>query len=249
MLDRQETDTTQWVRWLQEQHTEMLHLLHLQQREIEDLKVKGVPKEQANNHNNGQQGGSNSLEGQLQDLVGELRKLQEQSRPRYQGEEPENSITNAVFLLQELKEERKYVADMLENVKKEKCEVIALMHTFAMDKAAALEDLDHVGRSVRNDILAMLSKLQEAHPGQEEVIYAAHDLSQHQQQHQQQQQQQQPQGRQQQQQQQQQRGGWQKGKAGAPVGAPQNNYGNGGKANNSNNNSNNNNNNSSNSNN
>ncbi|CAK0798944.1 unnamed protein product, partial [Prorocentrum cordatum] len=40
-------------------------------------------------------------------------------------------------LLRELQEERSIVADTLEGVKQEKCEVIALMHTFAEGKDAA----------------------------------------------------------------------------------------------------------------
>lgn len=163
VADRSDVEMGQWVRWLQDQHAEMLRLLQLQQREIEILKAQNVEWKdlsasvrqqqqqpvgltsgyRPSNYNNS----AAALEAQLQDLVVELRKLQqEHSRTRDLEE-----------LLQEVREERGVVVDMLENVKREKCEVIAVMHSFAMDKNTAMQDLSSLHQLAREEITALVT--------------------------------------------------------------------------------------------
>jgi len=116
-------------------------------------------------------GATNSLELQLQDLVNELRKLQKEQQLHLHQEVPEasrspsagrNRLPQAAdasagdvsSILKELRDECSIVADMLDNVKKEKCEVIAMMHTFATSKAEAMEELEGLRLAACDEISA-----------------------------------------------------------------------------------------------
>jgi hypothetical protein len=56
--------------------------------------------------------------------------------------EAHNSASKMQPLLSELREERGLVAQMLEGVKQEKLEVIAMMHAFELSRSSALQDLE-----------------------------------------------------------------------------------------------------------
>merc|ERR1719468_378318 len=109
-------------------------------------------------------GSTNSLELQLQDLVNELRKLQQEvpeasrspssSGRSRQPQAADASAGDVLSILKELRDERAIVADMLDNVKKEKCEVIAMMHIFATSKSAAIEELDGLRHAARDELSA-----------------------------------------------------------------------------------------------
>lgn len=122
-------------------------------------------------------GATNSLELQLQDLVNELRKLQQEQQipllqevreastrsPSSPGRSPgrsrqpqaaDASAGDLSLILKELRDECCIVAEMLDNVKKEKCEVIAMMHTFATSKAEAMEELEGLRHAACDEIAA-----------------------------------------------------------------------------------------------
>eukprot|EP00450_Noctiluca_scintillans_P002581 CAMPEP_0194487902 /NCGR_PEP_ID=MMETSP0253-20130528/8036_1 /TAXON_ID=2966 /ORGANISM="Noctiluca scintillans" /LENGTH=417 /DNA_ID=CAMNT_0039328207 /DNA_START=65 /DNA_END=1318 /DNA_ORIENTATION=- len=106
-----------------------------------------------------------ALEAQLQDLAVELRKLQQEqvSRSDAKNTSPGQSIAGELCaklgamedmpaVLQELHSERGRVADMLEGVRQEKLEVIAMMHSFQMDKHEALKELEQIWQSARTEL-------------------------------------------------------------------------------------------------
>jgi len=116
-------------------------------------------------------GATNSLELQLQDLVSELRKLQQEQLHLHQEvplasrspssanrsrlpQAADASAGDVSSILKELRDECSIVADMLDNVKKEKCEVIAMMHTFASSKAEAMEELEGLRQAAGDEISA-----------------------------------------------------------------------------------------------
>jgi len=80
---------------------------------------------------------TNSLELQVRELVLELRKLQE---------EQEKLASPPSETLRELKDETSHVEKMLQDVRQEKLEVIAMMHSFAIGKDEALQELDAMRR-------------------------------------------------------------------------------------------------------
>lgn len=106
------------------------------------------------------------LQAQLQDLAVELRKLQQEhvSRSDANNTSPSQSIAGELCaklgaiedvpaVLQELHSERGRVADMLEGVRQEKLEVIAMMHSFQMDKHEALKELEQIWQSARTELV------------------------------------------------------------------------------------------------
>mmetsp|Transcript_20026 Transcript_20026/g.36144 ORF Transcript_20026/g.36144 Transcript_20026/m.36144 type:complete len:581 (+) Transcript_20026:104-1846(+) len=64
----------------------------------------------------------------------------------------EDCINDAAHLLKELKEERNAVLDMMDGLRTHKLEVIAMLHTFQMDKQEALKDLEAIWHAVRTDL-------------------------------------------------------------------------------------------------
>jgi len=117
-------------------------------------------------------GSTNSLELQLQDLVNELRKLQQEvpeasrspssSGRSRQPQAADASAGDVLSILKELRDERGIVADMLDNVKKEKCEVIAMMHTFATSKSEAMEELEGLRQAACDEISAATAMVRKA---------------------------------------------------------------------------------------
>lgn len=107
-----------------------------------------------------------SVELQLRELVAELRKLQQEQKMQ-QSREKERSASvtqtaqlqaataeGAAAMLGDLREEKGQVADMLEGVRKEKLEVIAMMHSFAMDKDSAFQELEDLRSTTRGELSA-----------------------------------------------------------------------------------------------
>eukprot|EP00929_Paragymnodinium_shiwhaense_P074001 TRINITY_DN37835_c0_g1_i1.p1 TRINITY_DN37835_c0_g1~~TRINITY_DN37835_c0_g1_i1.p1 ORF type:complete len:573 (+),score=150.34 TRINITY_DN37835_c0_g1_i1:177-1895(+) len=110
---------------------------------------------------------THSLELQLRELVLELRKLQqEQQQQQNQGQRGPTpaeleSIQTAQTVLKDLQEERCTVAEMLQNVRQEKLEVIAMMHSFVVGKDEALQEMEVARRGLReefqNEVVRMRS--------------------------------------------------------------------------------------------
>jgi len=99
-----------------------------------------------------------SVELQLRELVSELRKLQQEQKmqqSRARENEKSASAEGAATILGDLREEKGQVADMLDGVKQEKLEVIAMMHSFAMDKKSALQELEDLRLSARGELGAL----------------------------------------------------------------------------------------------
>lgn len=146
---------------LQEKERELLQLLCEQQQEMEQMRlqqqrIKDCVSLLAMQH----QGGSNAMLGNSQGVAGAedpaaavamLSSLDLQAR-----RDNAKPFGDAHTLLQELREERGFVAEMLSNVKKEKCEVIATMHTFVLDKGEAMEELEGFRRATREEFSAAL---------------------------------------------------------------------------------------------
>lgn len=65
-------------------------------------------------------------------------------------------VAETSTLLKELKDERCIVSEMLDNVKQEKCEVIAMMHMFVTAKNEAMEELDGLRHAARDEISAFV---------------------------------------------------------------------------------------------
>jgi hypothetical protein len=98
-----------------------------------------------------------SVELQLHDLVQGLRKLEIRdggtSSPRRVAELDCSQVLNDLpVLLKELHEERARIADMLDGVKVEKLEVIAMMHSFQMDKSEAMKELENIWQTARVEL-------------------------------------------------------------------------------------------------
>eukprot|EP00928_Gymnodinium_smaydae_P032205 TRINITY_DN2338_c0_g1_i1.p1 TRINITY_DN2338_c0_g1~~TRINITY_DN2338_c0_g1_i1.p1 ORF type:complete len:493 (+),score=124.75 TRINITY_DN2338_c0_g1_i1:3-1481(+) len=96
-----------------------------------------------------------SVEQQLRELVVELRTLQQEQQRCHDLErstpEKQQVSGDVVETLKELNEERGIVAETLDAVRREKLEVIALMHSFAVGKDEVLQELEAVRRSVREE--------------------------------------------------------------------------------------------------
>lgn len=125
-----------------------------------------------------------SIELQLHDLVLELRKLQQEqqaphrqsqgSEPRspdglqklslrsLKGQDEKTETIIAASILKDLTEERGHVAQMLDGVKQEKLEVIAMMHSFQMDKSEALKDLEGLWQAARTELAASAAAVRKA---------------------------------------------------------------------------------------
>lgn len=102
--------------------------------------------------------GPRSVELQLHDLVQGLRKLELRdakgtSSPRRGADLECTQVLNDLpMVLKELHEERGRIADMLDGVKVEKLEVIAMMHSFHMDKSEALKELETIWQTARAEL-------------------------------------------------------------------------------------------------
>jgi len=88
---------------------------------------------------------SNSLESQSHDMSGlhedSLASSAVQVRSSTNFCEENDSTEMLSLLLKDLQEERTFVVEMLENVRQEKLDVIAAMHTFQLQKANAVEEI------------------------------------------------------------------------------------------------------------
>mmetsp|Transcript_68350 Transcript_68350/g.135081 ORF Transcript_68350/g.135081 Transcript_68350/m.135081 type:complete len:392 (-) Transcript_68350:65-1240(-) len=141
---------------------ELFHLLHLQQEELQQLRV--------------QQALVASIENQWRECLVGLHMLQQDHKQFPAGESIatptfhasgslcREAVTETLALLRELKDERSIVADMLDSVKKEKCEVIAMMHIFATSKAEAIEELDDLRHVARDEISALACRVWSSAP-------------------------------------------------------------------------------------
>ncbi|CAE8727018.1 unnamed protein product [Polarella glacialis] len=110
--------------------------VHEQRQEVERLTHRAQSSESSE---------GTSLEEQLRDLVIELRQLQQEQRqhtnPGQSSPQGEGS-EGASELLEDLREERCVVAQMLDGVRQEKFEVVAMMHSFTIQKSEALQELE-----------------------------------------------------------------------------------------------------------
>lgn len=100
------------------------------------------------------------LEGQLRELVLELRKLQqEQQRQQMQALEDKTrrlqEEAEACKTLRDLKDERNQVSEMLDRVREEKLEVIKMMHTFHMEKDEAIQELEALRQAIMQEAMAL----------------------------------------------------------------------------------------------
>jgi len=155
-----------------EKEAELLRMLQSQQEELQQLRVQQVSlhgrlsPQRCQSALGGDRAPVTSIESQWQESITELRKLQQDHTQLLAGESQaavdsdacsslqQEVVTTTLTLLKELKDERGIVVDMLDNVKKEKCEVIAMMHTFATTKAEAMEELDGFRHAARDEISA-----------------------------------------------------------------------------------------------
>lgn len=141
------------VQKLQEKQAELMRLLRAQQQELEEVRKQQLNLQElvSTLGNTGEMG--------LQNLVVDLKRLLQETSNELCGSNAKDLLDNVggtSRMLQELREERGLVADMLEGVRREKCEVIAMMHTFAMDKGEAMQELEGFRRSTREDVMAIL---------------------------------------------------------------------------------------------
>jgi len=156
-----------------EKEVELLRMLQSQQEELQQLRVQ-----QYSLHCRLSQQGSSSaldvgkapaasIECQWHEWLTELSKVQQDHKQLLAGESSpaaasshacislrQEVVTDTLSLLKELKDERCIVADMLDTVKQEKCEVIAMMHMFATSKNEAMEELDGLRQTARDEISA-----------------------------------------------------------------------------------------------
>jgi len=83
----------------------------------------------------------------------ELRDAKGTSSPRRGADLECTQVLNDLpMVLKELHEERGRIADMLDGVKVEKLEVIAMMHSFHMDKSEALKELETIWQTARAEL-------------------------------------------------------------------------------------------------
>jgi len=154
-----------------EKEAELLRMLRSQQEELQQLRVQQdslharLSPQRCHGALGGDMAPVTSIENQWQESLTELSKLQQDHTQLLARESsvaadsdacglPREAVTETRTLLKELKDERGLVADMLDNVKKEKCEVIAMMHTFATTKTEAMEELDGFRHAARDEISA-----------------------------------------------------------------------------------------------
>lgn len=179
-LERRVSDA---VGCLQEKEEELQRLLREQQEELHRLRAQQESlqehmamqgqrsREVGGGQANPEKGSTNVLEHQLRDLVTELRKLQQDQHLHQEAEVTATvsrtvqqlqaeTFAGAMSVLKELRDERGIVAEMLDNVKKEKCEVIAMMHTFATSKGEAMEELEGLRQSAFEEISAAAVMMQ-----------------------------------------------------------------------------------------
>jgi len=153
---------------------ELLQLLHAQQEELRKLRVQQQHLQESMAVQvqrpvlEGDVQATGALESQLRDLVSELRGMRQD--PNQKADFPAAAVAqaaqqlqaevvsaDAVVMLKELREERALVTEMLDNVKQEKCEVIAMMHTFAMSKGEAIDELEGIRRAACEEAMAAAS--------------------------------------------------------------------------------------------
>lgn len=79
-----------------------------------------------------------------------------------EAETDSHSGLSGELLMKELREERFAVHTMLDNVRREKCEVIAVMHSFAMEKAEAMRELESARRTASDEISIMAQQAHKA---------------------------------------------------------------------------------------
>jgi len=122
---------------------ELMKLLQNQQEELHKLRLQQqcLQETLAVQFHRSRQDGDDQAVGQpfeskLRDLLGEL----------HTTHKAEASSSDAKSVLRDLREEKALVAEMLDNVKQEKCEVIAMMHAFAMSKGEAIDELEGLRR-------------------------------------------------------------------------------------------------------
>lgn len=144
------------MRTLREQQEQHRQLLQEQQQDLQCVRAQQQEVEPA-----AAVAATRSLEMQLHELVLELRKLQREQQSLAQtglrpstGEESADGFDalDVNAMAKELREETGHVATMLDNVRQEKCEVIAMMHTFQIDKDEALREMDSLRRTAREEL-------------------------------------------------------------------------------------------------
>jgi len=152
---------------LQEKGAELTALFQQMRSDMEELrrnfdKLQEHLPSQVSPKSDAESGGTKatmqSVEHQLRDLVSELQKLQQEQRLQ-ECREMERSAKLQVAtsdgtatMIEELREEKAQVADMLDGVKREKLEVIAMMHSFAMDKDSAFQELEELRSTARCEL-------------------------------------------------------------------------------------------------
>jgi len=147
---------------------EILQRMHSQQQELQKLRVQQQslqetmavqfqrPREDCNEVT------TEAVNSQLRDIVSELKTMHKDPEGKDGGHmgsplrtTPQFQADNDVMLvLKELREEKAKVAEMLDNVKTEKCEVIAMMHAFAMSKGEAIDELEGLRRVACEEVQA-----------------------------------------------------------------------------------------------
>lgn len=155
---------------LQEKEGELLRLMQDQQQELEKLRLQQAqlqatliiqPTRTREDAEQTAMAATRALELQLRDLVGELKKLQQEQQVQNCRDaeralkQHEADAMSDFEMLQELREERALVTQMLEGVRSEKCEVIAMMHSFAMEKSDVLQELEALRKAAREDVTTM----------------------------------------------------------------------------------------------
>lgn len=108
----------------------------------------------------------------------ELRLLQQEKQANLQDSADLNAsygdgLQDPVQILKELREERGVIAEMLGNVRQEKCEVIAAMHSFAIDKNEALSELEGLRRDAADEITGLMARGPVAAAPQQVVAHEA----------------------------------------------------------------------------
>jgi len=93
----------------------------------------------------------------LQERIDALRVPQDRDVSSHRGSpraplDAQDPVNDAAVILKELKEERGAVLDMMDGLRTHKLEVIAMLHTFQMDKQEAMKDLEAIWHAVRTDL-------------------------------------------------------------------------------------------------
>jgi len=152
---------------------ELLRLMRDQQQQLESLHQQQLKMQEQLQNKTASYGHApdrnrlDEVEFHLRGLGEELRKFQQEHRSSHQSQDGHlcsssnvMALADAPELLKELREERGYVAEMLDNVKQEKIEVITAMHIFVRDKEDAMQELDSFRRNVREELASCSSVLE-----------------------------------------------------------------------------------------